>query len=122
MKNAFVNWYEFYYQRIVNIHQAGEEIVQQPVEVLFQHADEKTESLSIHQVDDVIVHQAGEELGMPQIFGVIPWKHHVHIFTKSKSLDEALFYINNLIFDLFCNDNSCLWIFAWPATLPSSLS
>ena len=89
-------WYEFYYQRIINIHQAGEEIVQQPVEELEivnrrQPADE-----ILHQLGDVIVHQAGEQLGMPQIFGIIPWKHHVHIFTKSKSLDEALFYINKV--------------------------
>ena len=33
---------------------------------------------------------------MPEIFGIIPWFHHVHIFTKSKSLDEALFYINKV--------------------------
>ena len=30
--------------------------------------------------------------------------------------------LNNLNFNLFCNDNACLWIFAWPATLPTSLS
>ena len=41
-------------------------------------------------------HQAGDELEMPTIFGVIPWKHHVYIFTKSKSLEEALFYINKV--------------------------
>ena len=26
-----------------------------------------------------------------------------------------------LIFDLFCNDNSCFRIFAWPATLSAHL-
>ena len=44
----------------------------------------------------IIRHQAGDELGMPEIFGVIPWKHHVNIFTKSESLEEALFYINKV--------------------------
>lgn len=43
-----------------------------------------------------IRHQAGDELGMPSIFGNVPWKHHVEIFTKSHSLDEALFYINKV--------------------------
>lgn len=61
-------WFEFYYQRLVNLHQAG----------------------------DIIIHQAGEELEMPAVFGIVPWKHHVEIFTKSKSLDEALFYINKV--------------------------
>ena len=53
-------WYEFYYQRIVNL--------QQPV----------------------------EDLKMPDTFGFIPWGHHIYIFTKSQSLDEALFYINKV--------------------------
>ena len=61
-------WFEFYYQRLVNLHQAG----------------------------DIIIHQAGEELEMPAVFGIVPWKHHVEIFTKSNSLDEALFYINKV--------------------------
>lgn len=43
-----------------------------------------------------IRHQPGDELGMPPIFGDVPWKHHVEIFTKSHSLDEALFYINKV--------------------------
>ena len=87
-------WYEFYYQRIVNIHQAGEEIVQQPVEEILNTRQPSDEIR--HQLGGVIAHQADAELGMPQIFGIIPWKHHVHIFTKSKSLDEALFYINKV--------------------------
>ena len=53
-------WYEFYYQRIVNL--------QQPV----------------------------EHLKMPDTFGLIPWGHHIYIFTKSQSLNEALFYINKV--------------------------
>ena len=31
-------------------------------------------------------------------------------------------YNKNLNFNLFCNDNVCLRIFAWPAPLPTSLS
>jgi hypothetical protein len=42
-------WFEFYYQRVVNLHQSGEEIR--------------------HQVGDIIIHQAGDELDMPAIFG-----------------------------------------------------
>lgn len=77
-------WFEFYYQRIVNLHQAGEEIVQQPAEEL------KGTILAIPQ-------QPAEEFRMPEIFGVVPWFHHVEIFTKSKSLEEAFFYINKVV-------------------------
>ena len=41
-------------------------------------------------------HQVGGELEMPEIFGRIPWKHHVHIISKCQSLEEALFYINRV--------------------------
>lgn len=34
---------------------------------------------------------------MPEIFGFVPWRHHVEIFSKSKSLEEALFYINKVV-------------------------
>ena len=44
----------------------------------------------------IIRHQAGDELGMPTIFGRVPWKHHVEIFTKSQSIEEALYYINKV--------------------------
>lgn len=38
--------------------------------------------------DDEIFHQLG---------GKIPWRHHVEIFTKAKTLDEARFYIHQTI-------------------------
>lgn len=46
---------------------------------------------------DIILHQVGEEFEMPFDFGMVPWKHHVLIFTKSKSVEEALFYIEKTI-------------------------
>lgn len=42
-------------------------------------------------------YQAGDDLDMPIEFGQIPWKHHVYIFTHSKSVSEALFYIGKTI-------------------------
>lgn len=34
---------------------------------------------------------------MPADFGMIPWGHHIEIFTRSKSVNEALFYIEETI-------------------------
>jgi predicted nuclease of restriction endonuclease-like (RecB) superfamily len=34
---------------------------------------------------------------MPPILAAVPWRHHVEIFSKTASLDEALFYINKTI-------------------------
>lgn len=85
-------WYAFYNDGVAIRHQAGDGIG------IFQ-SDEH---------DNVIRHQAGDEFGvpigqqvadeleMPDIFAVVPWRHHIQIFTKSKSLDEAIFYINKV--------------------------
>ena len=53
------------------------------------------------------LHQVGAELErsnfnqssgrMPTIFAGIPWRHHVEIITKCKSVKEALFYIEKTI-------------------------
>lgn len=34
---------------------------------------------------------------MPADFGIIPWGHHIAIFTRCKSVNEALFYIEETI-------------------------
>lgn len=47
--------------------------------------------------DDTIRQQLVDESGMPSDFGMIPWGHHVEIFTRSKSVKEALFYIEATI-------------------------
>lgn len=62
-------WYEFYHQRVI----IGQQLVD-------QFAGE-------------IGQQAVDQLTMPEIFGMIPWGHHVLIVSKSRSLNEALFYI-----------------------------
>ncbi|MCR5456208.1 MAG: PDDEXK nuclease domain-containing protein [Bacteroidales bacterium] len=62
-------WYLFYYEEVIIRHQLGDEFS--------------------CQVDD--------KLELPQKFVFVPWKHHVEIFTKSKNINEALFYINKTI-------------------------
>lgn len=66
-------WYLFYYERITIRHQVGGEFHQ--------------------QVADEFGQQLADLSKMPEIFGKIPWKHHVHIITKCESVDEAMFYI-----------------------------
>jgi len=45
---------------------------------------------------DTIFHQLGDEFGIHPIFQ-IPWRHHVEIFSKCKSVHEALFYVQKTI-------------------------
>ncbi len=33
----------------------------------------------------------------PAIFGFVPWRHHIEIVTKCKTIEEALFYVRKTI-------------------------
>lgn len=52
---------------------------------------------SFYAKSDEIRHQVGDELEFPANFSLVPWRHHISIFTKSNSVKEALFYINKTI-------------------------
>ena len=79
-------FYQFYSQSIPKFQQVAGEIRQQLADEL-QVVDNK---------GDEILQQAAEELEGHPIFQ-IPWFHHVQIFTKSKSIKEALFYVHKTI-------------------------
>ena len=66
-------WYLFYYEQII--------IRQQP-------ADDFKETIR---------QQPADELEMPVKFALIPLYHHIEIATKCHSLQEAFFYINQVI-------------------------
>ena len=82
-------WYSYYYERFTKGQQAVGLIGQQVV-------DEKSHQLGGQLEVIEKSHQLGGELEMPEIFGRIPWRHHVQIISKCQSLNEALFYINRV--------------------------
>ena len=43
------------------------------------------------------LNQPDSEMIFPSFFAFVPWKHHVMIVQKAKSVDEALFYIRKTI-------------------------
>ena len=89
-------FYQFYSQNFPIFQQVAGKL---------QIADYK-ENVIIHQVgeelkivdnkEDIILQQVAEELDNHPIFQ-IPWFHHVQIFTKCKSVQEALFYVQKTI-------------------------
>ena len=63
---------------------------------------QKTENqyvTKLHQVGAELssekLHHVGGEFPLP--FALVPWRHHVEIITKCKSIDEALFYVGKTI-------------------------
>ncbi|MBO7494111.1 MAG: DUF1016 family protein [Bacteroidales bacterium] len=106
-------WYSFYYERVTKSqlpfgligHQAGGQLgtalghntsVKSDVINRHQPGDEIDAAIRQQPVDEKGQQPAGQ-LEMPEIFGRIPWFHHVHIISKCHSLDEALFYINRVV-------------------------
>lgn len=84
-------WYVFYVQENESLflHQVGAEMQS----VVNQH------SIKMHQIgaelDEEKLHQTGGEFPLP--FALVPWRHHIEIITKCKSVGEALFYIGQTI-------------------------
>lgn len=69
-------WYLFYTQSNEILHQVGAEFQNPAIENLQQPI---------------------ADLEMPIDFGMVPWRHHIEIFTHVKSVTEALFYIDETI-------------------------
>jgi len=74
-------WYEFYSTRDAaeKLHQLGGEL-----------------QIPENQLSTILA-QPMRELEFPQVFGLVPWRHHVEIISKCQSIDEALFYIKKTI-------------------------
>lgn len=79
-------WYSFYYENITKDLQVAGQI--RGTQISHQLGDQMESAEKSHQL--------GDQLEMPEIFGRIPWRHHVEIFTKSQSIEEAIFYINKV--------------------------
>lgn len=79
-------WYSFYYENITKSQQVAGQI--RGTQISHQLGDQMESAEKSHQL--------GDQLEMPEIFGRIPWRHHVEIFTKSQSIEEAIFYINKV--------------------------
>ncbi|MBQ0030787.1 MAG: DUF1016 family protein [Bacteroidales bacterium] len=46
---------------------------------------------------NIIGQQVVDQLEMPEKFALVPWRTHIVIFTKCKSVEEALFYVDKTI-------------------------
>ena len=86
-------WYCFYTRKGANqiLYQAGRELAKTKSNRL----DREKLQQPVAELDMAKLHQVGAEL--PAIFAGIPWRHHVEIITKCKSVDEALFYIKKTV-------------------------
>ena len=79
-------WYQFYAGSAERIHQLGGEIQGSDIQI-----NKKLHQLGGEILKPEIAPQHGVEL--PNLFALVPWRHHIEIIAKCKNVDEALFYI-----------------------------
>ena len=100
-------WYLFYNQPDRKLYQAGKEIDN---EKLYQFGKEIMHQAGaeillqpVIEIEDEKLHRFGGEIlqqpvgEFPALFALVPWRHHVEIISKCKSIEEALFYIGKTI-------------------------
>lgn len=59
-------------------------------------------SLKLQQIGEKLsqsekLQQLVAEIDFPDFFGFMPWRHHVEIVTKCRTIEEALFYVRKTI-------------------------
>ena len=83
-------WYLFYTQ--------GDDVILQQVGAELQRIEEQ-HKLKLYQVGkefaDEKLYQTGKDFPLP--FALVPWRHHIEILYRCKSIEEALFYIGKTI-------------------------
>ena len=83
-------WYFFYTQGDAPIqHQVGAVL-----EKLENQYEKKLHQVGAEKQVEKLYQYEGE---FPVSFALVPWRHHVEIITKCKSINEALFYVGKTI-------------------------
>ena len=90
---AMKKWYVFYTTK-ASLEKLQQLVRELPNTKLYQLGREKLHQVGA-EMTDAKLHQVGAEF--PLAFALVPWRHHVEIISKCKTLDEALFYIRETI-------------------------
>lgn len=78
-------WYSFYYEQITNRQQPVGEI------------ESTNRQQPVGEMENQNRQQPADEMVMPDKFAFVPWGHHIELISKCHSLQEAFFYINQVI-------------------------
>lgn len=84
-------WYSFYATNPTEIKGLISDVENQT-----NVSNEKLNQLG-SEIQEGKLNQLDSELMFPAIFAFVPWKHHVLIMQKSKSVGEALFYVQKTV-------------------------
>ena len=82
-------WYAFYNEGVAIRQRVIDEICQQP-------ADELKVVIRQRVIDEKSQRVVGQ-LEMPELFGRVPWGQHIDIVSRCETIEEALFYIQQVV-------------------------
>ena len=82
-------WYAFYNERVAIRQRVVDEIYQQP-------ADELKVVIRQRVIDEK-GQRIIDQLEMPELFGRVPWGQHIDIVSRCKTIEEALFYVQQVV-------------------------
>lgn len=88
-------WYEFYMaddERKQILHQLGAKLQEAENQNPIKLHQLGAEIVSANKLSDILSRN-----GMLPVFGIVPWKHHLVITSKCKSIKEAFYYIARII-------------------------
>lgn len=95
-------WYEFYNERVAIRQRVVDEIGQQAAEEI--KVLEKSHQLAgemlitnRQRVIDELGQRVVGQMEMPEIFGLVPWGQHIDIISRCETLEEALFYVQQVV-------------------------
>ncbi len=88
-------WYLFYAEKLEQPVKELNQKLKRPVRELLSLDNQCSKKL--YQLGKEIYEENVDGVPFPEIFAFVPWRHHVEIITKCKTLEEALFYIHRTI-------------------------
>ena len=92
-------WYSFYYEHVIK----SQRVVGQMTFIeKSHHAGDQSEQTNRQRVvNEMSADEKSQrvigQLEMPEIFGMVPWGQHIDIVSRCNSLEEALFYIKEVV-------------------------
>lgn len=84
-------WYEFFMadeKHRVILHQVGAKLQESENQNPIKLHQLGAEIVSTNRISSIL-----NDGGMLPIFGIVPWKHHLLLISKCKSIEEALYYM-----------------------------
>ncbi len=82
-------WYAFYSERVA--------IRQRTVDEICHQIDDEKSQQSAAELSITIRQRIIDQLEMPELFGQVPWGQHIDIVSRCETIEEALFYIQQVV-------------------------